>query len=236
MPALASAAMGPVVRLRGQAAFPDALEIAWWLVQCETNGSLPLLQLSIDRFDPGKLLVTLAADNRPLGFLPGCLAQRIAEDESGDTLWGASDYGIRFRPRRRLPEIHCRLESVAWADDHVSPTPASSDSTRPRRQNPPADRRDYARRQLARALAEQRQIVTLADDRFAVRTSRGDAFHEVLVDSTDANAPLCCSCPAGRYSAAQIVPCLHAALAAIRIRLDLHLDGAAGRAWQGIPE
>lgn len=57
--------------------------------------------------------------------------------------------------------------------------------------------------------------------RYAVESSDWVRFYEVLADPDDMDAPLWCSCRAGVFRAGEIVPCVHTAMVALHLGLDL---------------
>ena len=114
----------------------------------------------------------------------------------------------------------CHIVLVRWvADEAVECREVRTARTGASRSNRRS--REYAVERIARAAASPRRVVVAGADRYAVAASDGTHFYEVLADPDDTDAPLWCSCRAGVFRAGEVVPCVHAAMVALHLGLDL---------------
>ncbi len=156
-----------------------------------------------------------------IGLLPVATGRRVARDVVVGETWAVASYELRVRGTgAATADVLCRIVRIHWATDAViecrQVRAGAKRIPRPRR---PA--REHVAGRIARAAAAPRRVVPIGPDRYAVEASGGVCSYEVLVEADDPDAPLWCSCRAGVFRAGEVVPCVHAAMVALHLGLDL---------------
>lgn len=206
------------VKAVGVSALPDYPRVFLALEYRRRSPHPPGLEIRPEPDNPvdkNALLITSINAGRRLGYLPRMVAARLWPliMEQGQC-WAVSDYKILVEPG--LPErpgLEVVLERIEWAPEPPGPEPVPMGSE-PVHIARPQRRRDVLRhvtRQVSAAIESQPKVVPTGVDRYAVQSSSGDYWHEVLVDPTDLGQPLYCSCAAGVFYGRMPVPCRHAA-------------------------
>jgi len=209
------------VRLRAVAATSGSPSIVWGLAALGVEGRVVPLELDVVPGAPARVVVRSALTRQAIGLLPIAAARRVARDVAAGETWAVAGYELRLGGAGAgAPDVLCRIVLVHWVVDEA----VACRQTRTGRAGTPRSyrrSREYAVERIARAAAAPRRVVAAGADRYAVEASDGVRFYEVLADPDDTDAPLWCSCRAGVFRAGEVVPCVHAAMVALHLGLDL---------------
>ena len=220
-------------RLRGITFVGGYPDIYVRLAHLKAIGCSPRLEIVAEPdhpIDPDAVAVRSAQTRRLLGYLPAPLAHRLVVDLDRDLEWAIIDYGIDLHRRRVCeldgggerrdaigyrPSMSVTLQRIQWIDDETLPRVEPLGSAAQRRSTPPNRGRQMLNT-VRRAREAHLRCVEVGEDIWAVQSSDGAGFYQVVVDRSDPAHPLYCTCRGGVYYGSLAIPCVHSATVGLR--------------------